>query len=227
MMIRPLPRFFGCSEVEFSTTRTSGPPWRIAFTISPKLAKGYGMKRVTLWSVLILALVGCGGSSLGPSPLDLNGQYSIFLNPTTDTCGFDLTGVSGSMLVTETGPGGALVDVPVAGACNLENYTRVGDMLASSGTEALELSACGGICNLQTDFTHSLTFTKGGGVTGTETSAVSAVSGTCDCISLPCQISVSLSGNMCNGCYSCAKSSGVPAGKSFLSRMIDQPKPKN
>jgi len=155
-------------------------------------------------------------------PLDLDGQYLLDLQVTSDTCGLAPAPGSVPALVQEQDQTAATVDLPEGGAggtCNPQSYVRSGDTLSRTATS----TALFGACTLQVQATTTFAFFADGSVNGVEQDTLSAAGGDCSGLSLPCQIALAATGARCTGCFDCTTSTplGAPRGRPPLLGAVD------
>jgi hypothetical protein len=134
--------------------------------------------------------------------LDLDGDYQLDLQVLDDRCGLGPPAGPAPAQVQEQGTTAAIVDIPQGGAggpCHPLTFARTGNTLSASSAS----TTLSGSCQLHVASQTSLSFAADGSVTGQETDVLSAGSGDCSALVLPCTVTLQATGARCTGCFSC------------------------
>jgi len=174
-----------------------------------------GYRAPSVVSALLCILAGCGGSGGGggviPDPaLMIDGEYQIAVDTVVDRCGFGTGSSSTPISVFETGESSANVNIPLGGAggqCSDGPFQRMDNLLSRSFVTQQSV----GSCVVDTLETTTLEFFADGSVVGSESVTLMPVSGDCSSFGGECTSEVSLTGDLCSGCFSCLRPTAATA----------------
>lgn len=96
--------------------------------------------RLTTWGVLAMLLVGCGGDSSGPAPIQVEGAWSgpvTFSSGSSGTLSFTVTETAGSVTGSGTLVGSTSAALSVSGSYSEPNVSLT---LSSPGFQPINLT---------------------------------------------------------------------------------------